>query len=70
MWTNMAVRHDKDGSIIRPMCFACQIIKVTDTHSEYVIRIAFYCNNGYAKATLSDFILCVRKVTVHLGYGT
>jgi hypothetical protein len=30
-----------DDNIIRRMRFACWIIKATDTHSEYVILIAF-----------------------------
>jgi hypothetical protein len=30
-----------DGNIIGRMCFACWITKATDTHSEYVILIAF-----------------------------
>jgi hypothetical protein len=28
-------------TVIRHMCFACWITKATDTHSEYVILIAF-----------------------------
>jgi hypothetical protein len=32
------------------MCFACWITKDTDTHSEYVILIAFHGNNGYTNA--------------------
>jgi hypothetical protein len=30
-----------DDNIIRHMHFACRITKATDTHSEYVIHIAF-----------------------------
>ena len=30
-----------DGNIIRRMRFACWITKATDTHSEYIILIAF-----------------------------
>jgi len=30
------------------MSFACWITKATDTHSEYVIRIDFLGNSGYA----------------------
>jgi hypothetical protein len=33
--------QDTDDSIIRRMRFACWINKATDTHSEYVILIAF-----------------------------
>jgi hypothetical protein len=34
-------RQATDDDIIRRMRFACWITKATDTHSEYVIRIAF-----------------------------
>jgi hypothetical protein len=34
-------RQNTDDSIIRRMRFACWITKATDTHSEYVILIAF-----------------------------
>ena len=42
MWRNM-VETDRatDVSIIRRMRFACWITKAADTHSEYVIVIAF-----------------------------
>jgi hypothetical protein len=33
--------HATDGNIIQRMRFACQITKATDTHSEYVMSIAF-----------------------------
>ena len=33
------------------MRFAYWITKATNTHLEYVILIAFRCNNGYANAT-------------------
>jgi len=32
------------------MRIACWVIKVTNTHSDYVILIDFHCNNGYTKA--------------------
>jgi len=34
-------RHPKDANIIRRMDFACWVTKATETHSEYVIIIAF-----------------------------
>jgi hypothetical protein len=42
MWQNM-VEPDRatNDNIIRRMRFACWITKATDTHSEYLIRIAF-----------------------------
>jgi hypothetical protein len=42
MWKRYArARQATDGNIIRRMRFACWITKATDTHSEYVILIAF-----------------------------
>ena len=42
MWRNMVERgQDTDGKIIWRMRFSRQIPKATDTHSEYVILIAF-----------------------------
>jgi len=35
------IRLVTDGNIIRRMCFACWIIKASDTHAEYVILIDF-----------------------------
>jgi len=35
------IEQATDDDIIRRMRFACWITKTTDTHSEYVIRIAF-----------------------------
>jgi hypothetical protein len=42
MWKNV-IQRDKttNENIIRRMRFACRITKATDTHSEYVTRIAF-----------------------------
>jgi hypothetical protein len=40
MWKNM-VEPDRPQMIIRRMRFACWITKDTDTHSGYVILIAF-----------------------------
>jgi hypothetical protein len=34
-------RQATDGNIMRRMRFACWMTKATDTHSEYVILIAF-----------------------------
>ena len=53
LWDNVekygTVRQATDDSIIRRMCFACCINKVTGTHWEYVI-LFFHGNNGYANA--------------------
>jgi len=43
-----------DDNIIRP--FACWITKVTGTHSEYIILIAFPLDSGYANASRSYVI--------------
>jgi len=41
MWKNFVSAREATDNIIRRMCFACHISKATDTHSEYVILIAF-----------------------------
>jgi hypothetical protein len=42
MWEKYGrARQAKDDNILLRMRFACWIIKATDTHSEYVILIAF-----------------------------
>jgi hypothetical protein len=42
MWKKYGrARQVTDDNIIRRMRFACRITKATDTHSEYVIFIAF-----------------------------
>ena len=40
MWQNM-VEPDRPQMTIRRMRFACWVTKATDTHSEYIILIAF-----------------------------
>jgi hypothetical protein len=35
------VRQATDDNVVRPMRVACWITKATDTHSEYVMLIAF-----------------------------
>ena len=44
-------RQAIDDDVIRLMRSACWITKATDTHSEYVILIAFHCNSGYMNAS-------------------
>jgi len=45
LWDNVEkcgrVGHATSNNIIWCVCFACQITKATDTHSEYIILIAF-----------------------------
>ena len=41
MWKNIVEPDRPQVSVVWCMCFACWIPKVTDTHSEYVIFIAF-----------------------------
>jgi hypothetical protein len=54
LWDNAVkfgtVRQATDDNIIWRMLFSCWTPKATDTHSEYVILIHFYGNNGYANA--------------------
>jgi len=40
MWNGTA-RQATDGNIIWLMCIGCWITKAADTHSEYIILIAF-----------------------------
>jgi hypothetical protein len=52
MWgkKNGRARQATDDNITWRMRIACWITKATDTHSEYVILIAFDGKNGYANA--------------------
>jgi len=43
-------RQATDDNIIRRMRIVCWITKFTNTHSEYVILIAFDSKNGYTNA--------------------
>jgi hypothetical protein len=43
-------RQATDGNIIRRMRFACWVNNATDTHSEYVLLIAFYDSSVYVNA--------------------
>jgi len=56
MWKNIVQPHISD--IIRRMRFACWIAKATDTHSEYVIFIAFPRRKWFRE---SASILCVYR---------
>jgi hypothetical protein len=40
-------KQTTDNSIIWCMLFVCWIIKVTDTHAEYVTLIAAHAYSGY-----------------------
>jgi len=43
-------REATDDYMARRMRFACCITKTASPHSEYVIPIIFYGNNGYTNA--------------------
>jgi hypothetical protein len=45
-----------DDNIIRRMRFSCWITKATDTHSEYVILIAFPKQQGLRERAKVTFI--------------
>jgi hypothetical protein len=47
MWKNI-VEPDTSQMTMWQTRIACWKTKATDSHSEYVIYIAFHCNNGYA----------------------
>jgi hypothetical protein len=52
-------RQATDDNIIRRISIACCATKGTDIHSEYVMLIAFYGNNGYANALQYYFYMYV-----------
>jgi hypothetical protein len=58
-----------DDSITRCMCFACWITKATDTHSKYVILIAFPWQQWlckHASVLHCVYIACHSAVTLSL----
>jgi hypothetical protein len=62
MWKKCCrAKQATDDNIIRRMRFACWITKATDTHSEYVILIAFTLQQWYANAPqcyVYTYIVC------------
>jgi len=42
------VRHVTNGNIIQQFQFGCWLDKTVDTHSNFVLIIAFHDINGYA----------------------
>jgi hypothetical protein len=58
-------RQATDDNIIRRMRFACWVTKATDTHSEYVILIAFHRNSSYARAP-GCYIIRILPVLLHV----
>jgi len=50
------------------MLFTCWITTVTNTHSEYVIIIAFPDNEGYTNAPLS-YVICAPTVMVIFNFS-
>jgi hypothetical protein len=61
---NGTARQATDDNIIRRMRFACWISKATDTHSEYVIRIAVP-RQQWLRERASTFT-CIRTLPVML----
>jgi hypothetical protein len=53
------VREDIDDNIIRRMRFTCRITQATNTHSYYVMLIAFSRNVSFTKAPQSYVIRSV-----------
>jgi len=41
------VEPDRPQMTIWRMCFACWVIKATNTHSGYLLLVLFYGNNGF-----------------------
>ena len=54
LWENVdkysTARQATDDNILRRMRFARWVNKITYTHSEYVVLIAFHTNRGYVNA--------------------
>jgi hypothetical protein len=65
LWDNVEkygkAGHATGDNIIWCMCFTCQITKDTDTHSEYVILIAFPRQQG-----LCERASTLRYITLHI----
>ena len=62
--------HVTDDNIIRRMCFTLYITKATNTHSEYVILIAFFHgNSGYANAPQFYVISYISRLVVYFLLG-
>jgi len=56
------VRQVTDDNIIRRMRFVCWVRKATNTHSEFVILIAFHLQQWPTKTPelyLSTYIVCL-----------
>ena len=51
--------QDTDDSITQCVRFACWITKATDTHSEYVILIAFPLHSGYERLNVTLYVHCL-----------
>jgi hypothetical protein len=69
LWDNME-KYGRAGqaigdNAIQRTRFACWIIKVTDTHWECVILIAFHGNNGYTNAPQCCVILTLPVLFSH-----
>ena len=62
IWTNMVEPDRPHKNIIRGMRIARWITKATNTHSEYVILIAFSAATIFTRISLSVKLIC----TFHL----
>jgi hypothetical protein len=61
-------RQATDDNIIRRMRFACWITKATDTHSQYVILIAFLLQQWlHERASMLryTYVACLAKTILH-----
>jgi hypothetical protein len=60
MWGKYGrARQVTDGNIIRRMRFACWISRVTDTHSEHIIVIAFTRKLWLRESSSTLYVHCV-----------
>jgi hypothetical protein len=69
LWDNVekygTARQATDGIMIRRMHLACWVTKATDTHSEYVILIAFP-RQQWLRERFSMWRLCVHCLSCYL----
>ena len=68
MWKNM-VDADRPQMTIRCMHITCWMPTATNTHSGYVTRTAFHCNNGYTNAPQCYVIRTVPVLLISLPDG-
>jgi hypothetical protein len=71
MWKNMVkARQVTDDNIIRRMRVACWATKARDTHSVYVIIIAFSTETMVYVFTYISWLVIVKVFSIHMNFVT